>query len=393
MKLLYVAATYAPAWTYGGVVASSHRMYEAIASQGEDVTVYTTDAGLPSDDEGARTGFRLMNGVKVHYFKCDWRGPILSHSLTRQVQETIADFDLMHLAGVWQPSSIGVRRAAVKAGCPYVVGFHGALDPWSREHGRMKKLLYYLVAERKNIGQASGIRYTSKMESDSSSRFARPGQEQRIIPNGIDFGSWFRDVDAARRWRAEAGLPSDRFLLISVGRLHVIKGLELAINALASLRAQSWHLAFIGKDEDGTGAKLKRQVSDLGLAERVTFHSTVPESQLRAIYSAGDLFILPSCHENFANTVLEALTCECPVLISDQVGISGDLLGINGVVVRKRDISLWREALKGALDGQADFKISTGDRPELERRFSIANCARKMTEFHYSVLGRSRPVR
>ena len=145
MKILFVSPAYAPAWKFGGVVVSWYRILEEMASQGDDVTVFTTDAGLPRDDEGARTGFRLMNGVKVHYFKCNVRNPILSRALTKATKEKIGEFDLMHLAGVWQPSSIGVRRAAVGAGCPYVISLHGALDVWPRKQKRLKKLHLLLL--------------------------------------------------------------------------------------------------------------------------------------------------------------------------------------------------------------------------------------------------------
>jgi glycosyltransferase involved in cell wall biosynthesis len=133
-----------------------------------------------------------------------------------------------------------------------------------------------------------------------------------------------------------------------------------------------------------------RQANDLGLADQVSFHPTVSPDVLPAIYSAGDLFVLPSYHENYGNVVLEALACECPVLVSDQVGVAGELGGIQGVGVRKRDLTLWTEALTNALNGGEEFKVHTGDREELERRFSVHNAARKMREFYRVVIARGR---
>ncbi len=390
MKLLYVSPAYAPAWTFGGVVASSHRMYEAIASQGEDVTVYTTDAGLSSNDEGARTGFRLMNGVKVHYFKCDWRNPIFSRALIRKTRDTIREFDLLHLAAIWQPLSLGVRRAAVEAQCPYVLKTHGSLDEWSRKFKRLKKSLFYLLVERKNIDLASGIAFNSPMEFAASSRIARRGQELCTISNGLDFTRWARNVEGGKEWRAKLRLASDTYLYLSVGRLHLVKGLELAVRALVPLRGKNWHWAIVGDDADGTKAKLARQTRALGLADQISFHPATPPHQLPALYSAGDLFVLPSLHENFSNVVLEALSCECPVLMSDQVGVYGYLSGIKGVVVRKRDLSMWSQALKSALDGKEEFETSEDDRDDLEQRFAIKNCASRMIEFNNRVLALSR---
>jgi glycosyltransferase involved in cell wall biosynthesis len=365
-------------------------MCKGMVSKGSDVTVYTTDAGLPRDDEGVQRGFRVIDGVKVYYFKCDSNRPIISRALTTEIRKKIGEFDVMDLDAVWHPLSIGARRAAVKHGCPYVISLHGALDPWSRAQKRLKKFLYYLFVERKNIKAAAGIRYTSKMEQEWSCSFTRPGKEQRVIPNGIDFQFWIRNAEAAKRWRAQAGIPSNCFLFLSVGRLHKAKGLDLVVNALKSLHGQEWHMAFVGNDEDGTRAKLARQVKELGLINHVSFHSTVPPSSLPAIYSAGDLFVLPSHHENFGNVVLEALVCGCPVLISDQVGIAGELHGIKGVEVRTRDLLLWSEALTRALSKKNDYRTNPSDREELVRKFSVGNCAARMIELHRSVVAASR---
>jgi glycosyltransferase involved in cell wall biosynthesis len=390
VRILFVTPAYVPAWEYGGVVTASHSLLQEMVSQGDDVTVYTTDAGLPVDDEGAQTGFHVIDGVKVHYFKCDCKRPILSRALTRKTRESIRDFDLMHLAAVWQPLSLGVRRAAVEAGCPYVLQTHGSLDVWPRRQKRWKKLLYYLFFERQNVRLAAGISYTSKMEMAGSSRFARRGQELCAIPNGVNFAQWARDAEGGRRWRADIGIPKDTYLYLSVGRLHFKKGLELVVRALAPLRGRDWHLAFVGDDGDGTKANLVRQASDLGLTDQISFHSTVSESRLSAIYSAGDLFVLPSYHENFGNVVLEALSCGCPVFISDQVAILEYLAGIKGVVVRKRDIGLWSEVLERALSRGDDLKTSMDDRDELERRLSVSDSAHKMMEFNSRVIARSR---
>jgi glycosyltransferase involved in cell wall biosynthesis len=391
VKILVVTPAYIPAWSYGGVVSALHRLFREMVSQGDDVTVYTTDAGLPSDDEGAQTGFSVINGVKVNYFKCDCKNPILSRELTKKTKETIGQFDLMHMAAVWQPLSIGVRRAAVKAGCPYVIALHGSMDPWSRRHKRWKKLFYYLLVELQNIRLATGVSYTSQMELQGSSLHTRTGQELCVIPNGVSFAQWDRDAEGATQWRADLGISPNTFLYLSVGRLHFKKGLELVVRALAPLRGRDWRLAFVGNDEDGTKAKLARLANDLGLTDQVSFHSTVSENRLPAIYSAGDLFVLPSYHENFGNVVLEALACGCPVLISDQVAIHEYLVGIKGVVVRKRDISLWSEVLERALSKGDDLKTSVDDRVELEHRFSVSDCAHKMMEFNSRVvtLGRS----
>ena len=390
MKILFVTPAYAPAWTFGGVVSASHRLLREMALQGVDITVYTTDAGLPRDDEGARTGFRMMDGVKVHYFRCVLTNPIVSGALVKAARKTIGEFDLMHLAAVFQPVSIGVTRAAIEAGCPYVLAPHGSLDAWPRRRRRFKKVLYYLLFERSIIAHAAGFIATSETECDGLSRFLKRDQKVRTIPNGVSFQLWRRDPEGGRQWRREVGIPDESYLYLSVGRLHYNKGLELLIRALAPLKGRNWRLAFVGDDEDGTKVKLLRHARDCGVWEQISFHPTVSERHLPAIYSAGNLFVLPSYHENFGNVVLEALSCGCPVLISDQVAIYKQLNGIHGVVVRKRELSLWSEALENALTGGTDFITTASDGLELEMRFSASNCAAMTTDFYNHVIARCR---
>jgi len=49
-KILVVIPAYIPVWLYGGAVFALHRLFQEMVSQGDDMTVYTTDSGLPSDD-------------------------------------------------------------------------------------------------------------------------------------------------------------------------------------------------------------------------------------------------------------------------------------------------------------------------------------------------------
>jgi glycosyltransferase involved in cell wall biosynthesis len=362
---------------------------QELVRQGDEVTVYTTDAGQRADFEGAKSGYCNLDGVHVHYFKCDVRRPILSRALTKAASEVIHNFDILHLAGVWQPAILGVRRVAVKAGCPYFVSLHGALDEWPRRQKRIKKLIYYFLAEKWNIGCAAGVWFTSLMEMRESSHYFRQDQIWCQIVNGLDLNAWSRDVDAGKQWRAEAGIPQDRYLFLSVGRLHKVKGIELALRAIAPLRSQNWHFALVGNGEDGTKEKLGRLVRDLRLDDRVSFCPAVAGNRLQAVYSAANLFVLPSYHENFGNVVLEALACQCPVLISDKVGVYAELDGISGVQVRERDVRLWTEAMNDAVAGKEEFIASSKDRGELVQRFSVENSARKMRRFQSVIKSRS----
>lgn len=110
----------------------------------------------------------------------------------------------------------------------------------------------------------------------------------------------------------------DRVILY-VGRLEYIKGLDLLIQAFAASNCRGTHqLVMVG-----TGAykeSLQQQAVDLGIADKVLFPGYFESTSLYAWYTMADFFVLPSRYEPFGAVVNEALVFGCPVLASVHIG-------------------------------------------------------------------------
>ncbi len=116
-------------------------------------------------------------------------------------------------------------------------------------------------------------------------------------------------------------------IVLSLGRLHPLKGLDLLISAFAEIkRTSSWQLIIAGPDEQGTKEKLKIQseklkiriaeasdLSDASDADIIFMGSVQGEAKWDLIKRA-DIFVLPSRSENFGIVVGEALSCGVPVV-------------------------------------------------------------------------------
>ena len=102
---------------------------------------------------------------------------------------------------------------------------------------------------------------------------------------------------------------TDEKLLVYAGRLDWLKGVDLAIEALAQL-PKGFRLLVVGKGP--TEKKLKCLVEQLGLVERVIFRPPVPQSELAKIYASADLFLFTS-PEVAGLAWIEALACGLPV--------------------------------------------------------------------------------
>ncbi len=147
----------------------------------------------------------------------------------------------------------------------------------------------------------------------------------RIVAPGVDhafFGPGYRPQ--ARR---ALGLPVDGPLLLFVGRIQPLKGVEVAVRALASLPAahRGARLAIVGGPSGPRGdAEMERMmtlVDTLGLGSRVRFVPPRPHELLSTYYRAADVCLVPSRSESFGLVALESAACGTPVVASDVGGL------------------------------------------------------------------------
>lgn len=375
---------YAPAWKWGGPPRSSANLAEGAAALGHSVTVFTTNAGLENNPEIRTDRPVLRNGVQVHYFpaQTNFIG-LQSKPLEAAVRERVMAFDLVHITGIWQPTSVAGCRACEATGIPYIISPRGALSPYSFTQKPWKKWPYWWLYESRNCNRAAAIHYTSAMEEVESERL-RLRAKPFIVPNAIDVAAWSRDFVAGRAWRHAlrgCGIDLASKVLLYAGRQHHKKGLDLLPSALSLLERRDWHLVLVGDDEDGAGASLAAGMAGRGLGDKATFLPATDSAGLRAAYSGSDLFLLPSVHENFGNVAVEALACGCSVLVSTGVGVADQIKDLAGVEVAERDHRVWSAAIARLLDA--------GGLPAREKvvaRFSTAGVAQAMDAIYKSLI-------
>jgi glycosyltransferase involved in cell wall biosynthesis len=120
----------------------------------------------------------------------------------------------------------------------------------------------------------------------------------------------------------------ERRCLLFLGRVHVKKGPDLLMRALAEvLRRRSAqqtdkvHLVMAGPNDHGYGRRMLKLSEELGLQDRITWTGMITGDVKWGAFHAASAFILPSHQENFGISVAEALACRLPVLISNQINI------------------------------------------------------------------------
>jgi glycosyltransferase involved in cell wall biosynthesis len=179
------------------------------------------------------------------------------------------------------------------------------------------------------------------------------------IHNGIDCERFVSGHPL--RCRSALGLPTNRKIIGTAGRLELVKGHAILIRALHSL-PEDVHLAIAGM---GTCLPtLKAQVKSLGLSNRVSFLGLVQD--MPTFYQSLDLFCLPSLQEGFPLSTLEAQACNVPCVASDVGAVSETLCPQSSVLVPPNAA----EPLAKALQQQLGC-IPLSPRDHVKRHFDI----------------------
>jgi glycosyltransferase involved in cell wall biosynthesis len=187
-------------------------------------------------------------------------------------------------------------------------------------------------------------------------------QTVNVIHNGVDtdhftFQALARDA-VRQEWQAQWGLPHEAVVIGSVGRLVGWKGLRVILESLATLPA---HVHYVICGEGEAQADLQAHAQALGVAARVHFAGRIPHHALPQVLSAFDCFVQPSIgEESFGISVVEAMACQCPVLVSENGGLTEIVNSATvGSVLPRGDTTAWSAALANIVDN-SDWRKALG---------------------------------
>jgi len=163
-----------------------------------------------------------------------------------------------------------------------------------------------------------------------------------VAPVGVDLHTF---SPGQRRERSERLA----LRLISVGRLHWVKGYEYALEAVRLLVEEGHRLSYtiVGADEGAEGA-IRLAIRDFGLEDVVTLTGHLPSDRIRDALGASDVFVLSSLSEGSSVATLEAMAMGLPVVVTD-VGGNADIVtnGEHGAVVPARSSRALASAIAG----------------------------------------------
>lgn len=298
--------------------------------------------------------------------------------------------------GLWQYGSLAVWRALRGTPTPYYVYPHGMLDPWFQRRyplKHLKKCLYWPWAEYRVLRDAKAVLFTAEQEKLEAGKSFRPYRCRELITGyGIAAPagdrSRQRDLFLKRHPEIEGKKP-----VLFLGRMHEKKGCDLLLRAWKEVVPDSFngpgaeaHLIMAGPNDHAYGHEMKELARQLGLEGRVTWTGMLTGDLKWGSLAAADAFILPSHQENFGISVVEALACGVPVLISNQVNIWREIAEDHAGLVENDDLAGTVRLLQRwfGLDLEYKEQMRATAVSCFARRFTITRTAEALT----ALLGR-----
>jgi glycosyltransferase involved in cell wall biosynthesis len=300
------------------------------------------------------------------------RGPslplsrILHHDypLTPQIWTLLSRerFDVLVIGG-W--SLLATQLAIVWArthGVPYLlISENHFREPRPRWVQRVKAFVLPRI-----VPQANGHLVTGRLAREHQLHYGADPVSVTVFPNTVDVQAYGRRIDDLRSHAAEIrtrlGIPAEAVVITHVGRLIDIKAPDEVLEAASQAQARSdrpLHLVIAGNGP--LRGSLERRAAELDM--RVTFTGFRSSTELLEVYAVTDIFVLFSRREPWGIVVNEAAAAGLPLILTDRVGASADILepGANGELVESGDIDAQADAI-ASLAGDEDRRARYGRR-------------------------------
>lgn len=238
-------------------------------------------------------------------------------TLKKHLYNSVGECDVVHIHSMWLYPSIAASKAAKFHRKPYLVRPAGSLEPWSFDHGGLKKRLYLRFISRGIMNNAARIHAVSEQEEKRIETF-NFDTHVVTIPNGINLSD---RITAVSREQAiqELDWPAAKTYLLFLGRIHPQKGLDLLFKIFEDVSAKEKDIRLIiaGPDNHTYAHQLKEQQKSHPFGSRIHFVGQLTGRTKSLTLSTADLFVLPSKTENFGISILEAMAAGTPVVVSN----------------------------------------------------------------------------
>jgi len=252
---------------------------------------------------------------------------------------------------------------------PYVAYGRGTdvYSPWIFKNAISKIII-------KNAGAV--ITLTEDMKKEMTKIYKR---DISVIPNGLDIKK-FNNL-SKENIRRVMNISNDEKIIIFVGRLHPVKGVEYLIEAMEHIRQNDVKTKLIIVGDGTERERLEKLVKKFDLTKNVLFVGRISNEDIPKYMTLSDVLVLPSLKEGFPNILLEAMASGLPVIATNIGGISEIIKnGENGFLVEPKNSKAIAEKILSLFENNELCKIIIEKNQEDVKKYNWEDIAEKLEE-------------
>ena len=324
----------------GGMNVYVRELTRQLGQMGIHVDVFTRS----QDDHVPHVLHELGYGNRVVHVPAGPEHPVSKQEMANYIPQFVEGvkafacdkgihYDIIH-SHYWMSGIAAAALSDLWAGTPIVHMFHtlGKMKNRIARSAAEREGEYRINGEKQVLGRVNRITVATLAEL-TQLRFLYKADPNKmvVIPPGVDVDHFYPiPADEAKMY---IGLKPENRMILFVGRIEPLKGVDTLLQAMACLQLKEAqrpvHLAIIGGDPSASPeqmtvemARLQKLCEVLGLDQSVVFLGKRDQDKLPYYYSAAEVLVMPSHYESFGMVALEAMACGTPVIASEVGGLA-----------------------------------------------------------------------
>ena len=379
MKILQAIPFFAP--KFGGTVTSVFLLSKELAKRGHKVTIITSDLDYDKNYVQTLEAF----GVEVIPFHNVANYGLFIHtpSIKPWLWNNVKNYDVIHMHNFRSHHFSLLTKYATENNIPTILQARGTVLPFFEK--QLLKHLFDGIWGYKILKNVSKVIALCESEAEQYRTMGVPENKIVIIPNGLDV-SQFSNFPAKGIFRSKYHISKEDIVILFLGRIHKIKGIDILIHAYADLLKEipNTRLVIAGP-EDSYLSVIKDQIQREKPENIPLFTGPLYGQEKIAAYIDSDVFVLPSRHDAFPNTILEAWACGTPVIVTKGCLIA-DIVEKAGYV-SDLDANELKETIKTVLTDETRRMKNVHTGLELiKNEFNLTSCLDKMEKIYQDTI-------
>ena len=331
IKLLRIIPTLDP--SFGGPSFATIESSIILSQKGVKVDIITCDSRNKS--------FKRLKDIKIINFGPNYLGNYrLNFKIYNWLKKNRDKYDIFIVHGLWTYLSL-IARILIKN--KYFIFTHGQLDPFFSENflKKIKKKLYWFFFEKSNLLQSKKVLVTSKKGINflKNTFVNTKGIKFKKIQYGIIKENFNKKKIISKFYKQFRYLKNKNFYLF-LGRYHEKKGCDILIECINNLKNEFNDVILMcGPLENSNYLEnLYKLIKKYNLEKKVILSDAIYGDLKWGAISQSKAMLLASHGENFGVALVESLSLGKPVITTNKVGISDDIIKYKAGIISNDDV-------------------------------------------------------